>query len=247
MDFTNKVALVTGSSKGIGAATIYELAKNKCNVIINYNNSKEEALALEKKIKKYNVKSLVIKCDITNENEVDKMINNIMTTFGRIDILVNNAAIAIDTLFSDKTTENFRKTLNTNLVAPFYLSKLVGDIMYKQQSGVIINVASTNGIDKYFPMSIDYDASKAALISLTHNMAMQYAPFVRVNAVAPGWVATKSEIEGLDEDYIKSEEDKIFVKRFANPSEIADVIVYLSGEKASYINNTVIRVDGGTY
>lgn len=247
MDFNNKVALVTGSSKGIGAATVLELAKNNCNVVINYNNSVKEALDLEKEIKKYNVKSLVIKCDITNEKEVNNMIDTIMSNFEHIDILVNNAAIAIDTLFQDKTSDNFKKTLDTNLIAPFYISKLVGDIMYKQQSGVIINVASTNGIDKYFPMSLDYDASKAALISLTHNLSMQYAPFVRVNAVAPGFVATESEIKDLDEEFIKCEEDKIFVKRFAKPSEIADVIVYLSSDKASYINNTVIRVDGGTY
>ncbi|MGM9834970.1 MAG: SDR family NAD(P)-dependent oxidoreductase [Bacilli bacterium] len=247
MDFTNKVALVTGSSKGIGAAIIKELAKNNCNVIINYNHSEKEALALQEEIKEYNIKSLVIKCDITNEEQVDNMIKEIIDTFGRIDILVNNAALAIDTLFSDKTTLNFRKVLDTNLVAPFYLSKSIGNIMYEQKKGIIINVSSTNGIDKYFPMSIDYDASKAALISLTHNLAMQYAPYIRVNAIAPGWVATESEMKDLDEEYIRTEEDKIFLNRFGKPEEIADVIVFLASDKASYINNTIIRVDGGTY
>lgn len=247
MDFKGQVALVTGSSKGIGAATIKELAKNGCNVVINYNNSKEDALKVQEEISKYDVESLVIKADVTNEEEVNNMIKEIMQKWGRVDILVNNAAIAIDTLYENKTKENFRKTIETNLIAPFYISKLIGDIMYEQKRGVIVNVSSTNGVDKYFPMTIDYDASKAALISLTHNLSMQYSPYVRVNAITPGWVATESEIKDLDSSYIKTEEEKIFVNRLGKPEEIADVIVYLSSSKSSYINNAIIRVDGGTY
>lgn len=119
--------------------------------------------------------------------------------------------------------------------------------MYEQKSGVIINISSTNGLDKYYPMSLEYDASKSALISLTHNLSLQFAPYIRVNAIAPGWVATESELKLLDENYIKDEEEKILLKRFAKESEIADVVVYLASDKASYINNSVIRVDGGTY
>lgn len=247
MNLENKVVLVTGSAKGIGAAAIKEFAKNKCHVIINYNNSEKEALKLKEEIKKYGVEVLTIKADITNTEEVNNMINEIINKFGTIDILVNNAAICIDTLYQDKTIDNFKKVLDTNLIAPFYISRLVGDIMYEKKSGTIINITSTNGIDKYFPMSLDYDASKSALISLTHNLSMQYAPYIRVNAVAPGWVATEAEIKDLDELFIKTEEEKIFVNRFGTPEEIANTIVFLASEKASYINNTVIRVDGGTY
>ena len=103
----------------------------------------------------------------------------------------------------------------------FLLSRLVADEMYKNKYGAIVNISSTNGINKYFPMTIDYDASKAALNSITHNLSLEYAPYVRVNAVAPGWVKTENEMKDLDIDYIKSEEDKIFVRRFAEELEIA--------------------------
>lgn len=243
----NKVVLVTGSAKGIGASTIRRFACENYNVVINYNKSREEAYKLQEEVTKLGVKSLVIKADVTNQNEVDEMITKILNEFGKIDILVNNAAIAIDTLFQDKTIDNFKKTLDTNLIAPFYLSKKIGDLMYEQKEGVIINVSSTNGIDKYFPMSLDYDASKAALISLTHNLALEFAPYVRVNCVAPGFIATETEIKDLDEEFIKSEEEKIFVKRLGEEKEVANVIYFLASEEASYINNAIIRVDGGTY
>ena len=236
------VVLVTGSSKGIGRETIKYFAKNGYDVVINYNNSESEALALQKEIEEYNVKSLVIKCDITNEDDVNYMVDKIMDNFKTIDVLVNNAGIAIDTTFEDKTVENFRKTLDVNLIGPFILSRLVGDIMYKNKTGVIINISSTNGIDTTYPESLDYDASKAGLISLTHNLAIHYAPYVRVNAICPGWVNTEMNKE-LDKDFIKEEESKILLNRFAEAEEIAEAIYNIVNSK--YINDEIIRVDGG--
>ena len=240
-----KVALVTGSSRGIGAATIIEFAKNGYSVVINYVNSEEEAMTLKKQVEEdYHVKVLTIRADVSREEEVRSMVEEVIHTFGHIDCLVNNAGIAIDTLFEDKTVENFRKILDVNLIGTFLVSKYVGEYMLKDKKGSIINISSTNGIDTVYPMSLDYDASKAGVISLTHNLAIQYAPYIRVNSVAPGWVLTDMNQE-LDSEFIKEECDSILQNRFADPSEIAKVIVFLASDDASYINNEVIRVDGG--
>ena len=244
----NKVVLVTGSSKGIGAACIKKLASQNYDVVINYNKSEKEAKELYRYIKdNYKVNCLLIKCDLTKEDEIKNMVNEIIDKLGKIDILVNNAAISIDTLYEDKTKDNFMKTLEVNLVGTFLVSKYVCDNMYHNKYGKVVNITSTNGIDKYYPMCLDYDASKAGLISLTHNLALEYAPYINVNAIAPGWVKTESEMKDLDLDYIKSEEEKIFLKRFAEPEEIASLVSFLVSDEASYINNEIIRIDGGTY
>lgn len=138
------------------------------------------------------------------------------------------------------------KTLDINLIAPFVLTKLVGKEMMKQKSGAIINISSTNGMNTYYPTSVDYDASKSGLISLTYDSAVQFAPYVRVNCVAPGWVNTEMNKE-LPEDFVKEETEKILVKRFAEPEEIAKVVTFLASEDASFVNSTVIKVDGGWY
>ena len=240
-----KVVLVTGSSRGIGSSTIIEFAKKGYNVVINYFSSEEEALTLKKKVEdEYNIKALAIKADISIEEEVKNMVDIVISEFGKIDVLVNNAGIAIDTLFIDKTVENFRKILDINLIGTFLVSKYVGIHMLERKSGSIINVSSTNGIDTVYPMSLDYDASKAGVISLTHNLAIEYSPYIRVNTVAPGWVMTDMNKE-LDEDFVKEECENILAGRFAEPSEIAKVIVFLASDESSYINNSIIRVDGG--
>lgn len=241
----NKTVLVTGSSKGIGREVIIEFAKKGYNVVINYLNSNEDALELKNTAENlYNIKALCIKADISKEDEVKNMIDEVIRRFKSIDVLVNNAGIAIDKLVDDKTKEDFRKILDVNLIGAFLVSREVSKYMLENKNGSIINVTSTNGIDTYYEYSLDYDASKAGLISLTHNLAKMYAPYIRVNAVAPGWVNTQMNKE-LDEDYIKEECKNIYQKRFADPIEIAKVIVFLASSDASYINNEVIRVDGG--
>lgn len=241
----NKTVLITGASRGIGRATAIEFAKKGYNVVINYVSDDSAAQNLKSLLtKNYNVNVMICKCDVSKEDKVKEMVKNIIDYFGKIDVLVNNAGIAIDTMFEDKTVENFRKILDVNLIGSFIVSKEVGKYMLKQKSGSIVNVSSTNGIDTYYEYSLDYDASKAALISLTHNLSEYYSPYVRVNAVAPGWVNTEMNKE-LDEDYIAEECDNIYLKRFAEPEEIAKAIYFLASDDASYINNEVLRVDGG--
>lgn len=242
---SKKVVLITGASRGIGASTARLFAQNNYDIVINYNNSKEEAFFLAQNLEKeFNIKTLLIKADVSNEIEVKNMVEKSIHTYGKIDVLVNNAGIAIDTTVEDKTADNFKRILDVNLVGTFLVSKYVGEYMLKQKSGSIINVSSTNGIDTIYQESMDYDASKAGVISLTKNFALAYAPNIRVNAVAPGWVNTDMNKE-LDKEFIKEEENKILLKRFANPEEIANVIYFLASPDASYINSEIIRIDGG--
>lgn len=241
-----KTVLITGASRGIGKACALEFAKHNYNVVINYVSNDLKAEELKSFIvENYDVDVSLFKCDVSNEKKVKEMVNNIINHFGKIDVLVNNAGIAIDTTFDDKTIDNFKKILDVNLIGPFIVSKEVGKYMLNEKKGSIVNVSSTNGIDTYYTYSLDYDASKAGLISLTHNLALEFSPYVRVNAVAPGWVNTEMNKE-LDEDYIKEECKKIYQKRFARPEEIAKAIYFIASDDASYINNEVLRVDGGS-
>ena len=241
----NKVALVTGSSRGIGKAIITDFARKGYNVVINYIKEDNEAERLKEKLEnEYSIKALTIKADVSNEDEVQEMIANIKKEFKRIDVLVNNAGIAIDKEFEDRTVEDWKRTLSVNLIAPFIVSKYVGNEMLKNKSGKIINISSTNGINAFFPTSIDYDASKAGVINLTHNLAIQFAPYINVNCVAPGWVNTDMNKE-LPKDLIEEETNRIYKKRFAEPSEIAKVVTFLASDDADFINDEIIKVDGG--
>lgn len=207
--------------------------------------NKENAEKLSNYLKeKYKIETLVIKADVSNEEQVKNMIQEIISKFGRIDVLVNNAGIAIDKEFENRTVEDWKRTLEVNMIGTFLVSKYASENMMENKSGKIINVSSTNGINTFFPSSIDYDASKAAIINLTYNLAIQFAPYINVNAVAPGWVNTEMNKE-LPKDLIEEETEKIYKKRFAEPEEIAKVICFLASEDAEYINGTVIKVDGG--
>ena len=149
--YISKTAIITGSSRGIGASTAEYFAKNKYNVVINYINDKESAQKLSSKLEElYKIKTLVIKCDVSKEEEVINLLNTTKETFDTIDILINNAGIAIDTTLEEKTVENFQKILNVNLIGTFLMCKHIGLYMQKQGFGSIVNISSTNGIDSYY-------------------------------------------------------------------------------------------------
>ena len=242
----NKVVLVTGGAQGIGKAIALELAKNHYDVVINYLTSNKAAALLEEEIKKnYDVRVMTIQADVSKEEEVDAMISLIEKKWGGVDILVNNAAVDLSNLFHLKTADEFRKTLDVNVVGAFNCSKRVYRHMLDQEYGRIINISSTNGINTYYPMCIDYDASKAALISLTHNLAFEYGPYINVNAIAPGFIGTDNELDGYDEEFLKEEQEKIMVNRYGKPEEVAYLVKFLISDEANFINNTIIRIDGG--
>ncbi|MDD4624125.1 MAG: SDR family NAD(P)-dependent oxidoreductase, partial [Bacilli bacterium] len=157
----------------------------------------------------------------------------------------NNAGISIDNDISLKDSNEFKRVIDVNLLGSFLVTKYVSKHMLNEKEGNIIFVSSTNGIDTEYEYSIDYDASKAGVISLMHNFSKLLSPYIRVNTVAPGWVNTDYISNNLNDEFIQMEKDKVLLNRFANSIEIAKVIYFLSSDSASYINNTVIRVDGG--
>lgn len=243
----NKSVLVTGGTRGIGEAITREFAQKGYDIIINFVKSSEKAENLKLELEeKYNIKVLPIQADLSDENSIKNMVDTAIKEFGKIDVLVNNAGIVIDKEFEDRTIDDWKQTLDINLIAPFVLTKLIGKEMVKQKSGAIINISSTNGLNTYYPTSVDYDASKSGLISLTYDSAVQFAPYIRVNCIAPGWVNTEMNKE-LPDDFVKDETERILVKRFAEPEEIAKVATFLASDDASFINSTVIKVDGGWY
>ena len=248
-DFMNKVVLVTGSSKGLGKSIILEFAKNNYDVVINYNKSKKEALDLENKVKElYGVKVLTIKSDISKEDEVIEMKNAILKEFKHIDVLVNNAAVEISSNLEEKNYETFKEVFDVNVFGAFLVTKHIGREMFNNKSGSIINISSNNAINKYSIETMEYDSSKAALINMSNNFALAYAPYVRVNTITPGWIKTE-RIEKLDKEldnlFIEEESKKILLNRFADPKEIAKVVLFLASSDSSYINQSVIQVDGG--
>lgn len=237
-----KCVLVTGGAKGLGAAIVKEFAKNDYDIIFTYLKSAEKAEQLVDEIKSdYDVDITSVRLDLENENEIEKF----TSTIKKIDVLVNNAAYNDDKDLCQKSSYDFMKTYKINTIGPFLLSTKLYKIL-KENGGNIVNVASTNGIDTMYEESADYDASKAALINLTKNLATAFAPEVRVNVVAPGWIETPST-EDMDPRFKTQEKNKILLKRFADPSEVATVVYFLASDKASYINGSVLRVDGGTY
>lgn len=242
----NRVVLITGAARGIGRAIALELAADHDAVVINYHHSQRQAEELKEQIRDtYGVPCLSYQADVSKEEEVDAMVSRVEEELGGVDVLINNAAIDLSNLFHLKTAEEFRRTLDVNAVGAYNCSRRVYHHMLEKEYGRIINITSTNGINTYYPMSFDYDASKAALISLTHDLAFQFSPYIHVNAIAPGFIGTESELDGYDEEFLKQECDKIMLRRYGKPEEVAHLVKFLISDQADYINNTVIRIDGG--
>ena len=239
----NKVVLVTGSARGIGKATIIEFASKGYNVVINYKKNKDKAIELKDYVEsEFNVKALVEAADISNESDVKNMIASIIKEFGRLDVLINNAGIVYDRNFDEITVDEFKRTLEVNVLGAFIVSREAAK--YMKKGSAIVNVSSTNGTKAISPECLDYNISKVGLQSLTRDLAFQFKPNIRVNAIAIGWANTDMN-KDLPQDYVDDETEKIYLGRFADPQEIAKTIYFLASEDSSYINGEILTVDGG--
>lgn len=217
-----KIAIVTGCAKGIGKEIALELARDGYNIIGTCNTSLQEMYILKNKIEAIGVKFYSYKVNFLNDEEVINFVIDIKNKFEHIDVLVNNAALALDNNFKDKKIEEFQAVLQVNLITPFILIQKLCDIM---KDGVIINISSTNGINTYTKLDMDYSASKAGLINLTKSLALELEN-IRIYAICPNWVNTES-IREMSTDYLKEEMDRIGQKNLIEPKDVANKVINL--------------------
>lgn len=239
-----KCAVVTGASRGIGRAIALKYAKLGANLVINYRNSEEEAIALECEIKELGVEVLSLKADISNFEEANNLITKAKERFGSIDVLVNNAGITKDGLVMRMKEEDFDRVIEVNLKGVFNCIRAVTPIMIRQKSGRVINMASVVGITGNAGQ-LNYCAAKAGVIGMTKSLAREVGSRgINVNAIAPGFIVTDMTNE-LGDKAKEAVMANIPLKRFGEASDIAEVAAFLASDAGSYITGQVISVDGG--
>lgn len=240
-----KTVIITGASRGIGSATAIAFAKQGCNIVLNYNNSEEKALALAKTIRdSYGVDVLAVKADVASSKQVNEMTEKALEQFGKIDILVNNAGIAQQKLFTDITDEDWRRMLDINLTGVFNCCRSVLPCMIRNHSGAIVNISSMWG-QTGGSCEVHYSAVKAGVIGLTKALAKEVGPSgIRVNCVAPGVVMTDM-MNGFDDETIQQLKEEAVLNTLGTPKNIADAIAFLCSDKASFITGQVLSVNGG--
>ena len=244
MEEERRVVLVTGGSRGIGKETAKVYAENGYDVAINYVSDRTDVEGIKKEFQDMGVKCLMIKADVSNEEDVNNMVEKVISEFGKIDVLVNNAGITKDTLLMRMSKEDFDKVIDINLKGTFLVTKAVSKYMMKKRCGSIINLSSVVGVAGNSGQS-NYSASKAGIIGFTKSIAKELASRnIRANAVAPGFIET--DMTNVLKDEVKeSIGNQIPLKRMGTAREVAEVIYFLGTEKSSYITGQVINIDGG--
>ncbi len=239
-----KVVLVTGGSRGIGKEVAEVYAENGYDVVINYVSDKTDIEGIKKEFFEKGVKCLLVKADVSKAEDVEKMVEEAIAEFGKIDVLVNNAGITRDTLLMRMSEEDFDKVIEINLKGTYLVTKAVTKYMMKKRSGSIINLASVVGVVGNAGQC-NYSASKAGIIGFTKSVAKELASRnIRANAVAPGFIAT--DMTSVLSDSVKENINvQIPLKRMGTAREVAEVIYFLGSEKSSYITGQVINIDGG--
>lgn len=238
-----KVMLVTGASRGIGRATALLAAQNHAKVIVNYNNSEDKAAELVDMITNQGLHATMIKADVSDEDEVKEMFKTIKEKYSRIDVLVNNAGIMINTLLMMTKIEDFDKVVDTNCKGVFLCTRQASKMMMKQKSGKIINISSIVGVHGNHGQSV-YSASKSFVIGFTKSTAKELGRYgITVNAIAPGFIETDLT-KDTDEKTRNELMSRIALSRFGKPEDIAKVALFLGSELGDYVNGQVIGVDG---
>lgn len=244
MSLKDKIALVTGGTRGIGREIAINLAKEGANIAITYTSNEDKALAVVEEIKVNGVNAIAVKANVVNNDEVLNMIKTIEEELGTIDILVNNAGITKDNLLIRMSEEDWDSVLDVNLKGVFLCTKAVARAMMKKRYGKIINISSVVGVSGNSGQG-NYSASKAGVIGFTKSMARELASRgIRVNAIAPGFIET--DMTDVLKEEVKNEMVKnIPLSSFGQPKDIANLVVFLASEKSDYITGEVIKVDGG--
>ena len=239
-----KVALVTGATRGIGKQIAITLSKEGYNIALNYRTENDELENLKKEIGANNVEVLAVQGDVSNFEDCENVVKETIEKFGRIDVLVNNASITKDMLLARMKEEDFKQVIDVNLVGTFNVTKNVISYMMKARSGRIINISSVVGISGNAGQS-NYAASKAGIIGFTKSLAKEVASRnILVNAIAPGFIQTS--MTDVLKDEIKEEIAKaIPLKRMGTADDVANLVKFLASEDSSYITGQVINVDGG--
>lgn len=241
-----RTVLITGSSRGIGAATAIKFAENGFNVVINYNNSKEAALELLKRVRDQGVVAIAVKADVSKFEEAKILIQKAIDEFGTIDVLVNNAGVAQQKLFTDLTEKDWENMFRVNVQSMFNCCKLVAPYMLKNHSGKIVNVSSVWGVCGA-SCEVHYSASKSAVIGFTKALAKEFGPSgINVNCVAPGVIDTDMNANISDADMQDLVENTPLM-RLGKPEDIANLIYFLGGKYSNFITGQVIGCDGGFY
>lgn len=239
-----KVALITGATRGIGKKIAFILAKNGYNIALNYRTENEELNNTKKEIENLGVKCFAVQGDVSKFEDCERFVDEVISEFGKIDVLVNNAGITKDMLLMRMKKEDFEQVIDTNLVGTFNVTKNVISHMMKARFGRIINISSVVGISGNAGQT-NYSASKAGIIGFTKSLAKEVASRnINVNAVAPGFIET--DMTDILKDEIKEEIAKnIPLKRMGTSEDVANVVKFLASEESNYITGQVINVDGG--
>ncbi len=241
----NKVAFVTGASRGIGAAIALALAQDGADVAINYRNSHAEAERVLAQVEAYGRKGLLVQGDIADLASQEQLVSKVLDYFGRIDILVNNAGVTLRKPFFEVQEADWDSVLNTNLRSVYFLSQRVARDMLGRGSGVIINIASDAGLQVKNNTGIEYGISKCGTIYLTQSLAATLAPHIRVNAISPGYTLTDMATFRYDPQRQRDIEGKLPLGRVNTPQDIAHMAVFLASSRASNITGQNFIIDGG--